>query len=68
MAKADRAVLREAIQYSAEQGCATAPRGEYRVESHDNCVGLCECGGTCDFTLSLDAFQQHVLEGRISIR
>ena len=62
-----KAIVREKIQYGSSGGRSTAPRGEYTIEAHGSCIGLCECAGGCDFTLSFDAFQQHVVEGRIAI-
>ena len=63
-----KAIVRERIQYGSGDGRRAAPCGEYRIEAHGDCIGLCECGGGCDFTLSFDAFQQHVVEGRIAIQ
>jgi len=63
-----KAVVRERIHYGSGDGRAAAPRGEYNIEARGNCIGLCECAGECDFTLSFDAFQQHVVEGRIAIQ
>lgn len=63
-----RAIVREKIHYGSSDGRNLAPRGEYTIEPRGNCIGLCECGGDCDFTLSFDAFQQHVVEGRIAIQ
>jgi len=62
-----KAIVREKIQYGSSNGSNTAPRGEYVIEARGGCIGLCECDGGCDFTLSFDAFQQHVVEGRIAI-
>ena len=63
-----RAIVREKIHYGSSGGHSLAPRGEYTIESRGNSIGLCECAGECDFTLSFDAFQQHVVEGRIAIQ
>lgn len=63
-----RAFVRSAVHYGAGASRALAPRGEYEIEPRGNCVGLCACGADCVFTLSFDAFQQHVVEGRIAIR
>ena len=62
-----RAVIRNPIPYGAAHARETAPRGEYLVENRESCVDLCECDGGCAFTLSFDAFQQHVVEGRIAV-
>ncbi len=63
-----RAIVREKIHYGANGGRNLAPCGEYRIEPQGSCIGLCESSGECAFTLSFDAFQQHVVEGRIAIR
>ncbi len=63
-----KAIVREKIHYGSSDGRSMAPRGEYTIEARGSCIGLCECDGACDFTLSFDAFQQHVVEGRIAIR
>ena len=63
-----RATIREKIHFNGDDGRRIAPCGEYEIEPRGGCIGLCECGGDCAFTLSFDAFQQHVVEGRIAIR
>lgn len=62
-----KAMVREKIQYGSSDVRNMAPRGEYLIKARGGCIGLCECDGACDFTLSFDAFQQHVVEGRIAI-
>lgn len=68
----DRAILKDAVCCSADAARATAPRGEYRIEKIDPyggvCgVGLCSCATHNRFTLSYDAFLQHLNEGRIAL-
>ncbi len=67
MLAATRAIIRETLPYRAADETALAPTGEYRLEDRSGCVGLCQCSGGCDFTLSIDAFQQHLAEGRIAL-
>lgn len=66
--KNKRAILREPVFYD-DGGIApaSAPRGEYEVEGGRNEVGLRKQDGARNFTLSLDAFHQYVVEGRISL-
>ncbi|MEZ5894964.1 MAG: hypothetical protein R3C51_01065 [Parvularculaceae bacterium] len=62
-----RAVIRDAVWYCADNGKHLAPRGEYDIESNESGVGLCSCADSNRFTLSFDAFVQHVNEGRITL-
>ncbi len=68
----ERAILKDAVQCSADNERATAPRGEYEIEKIEatagRCsVGLCSCATQNRFTLSFDAFLQHLNEGRIAV-
>lgn len=63
----ERAVLREAVACCAENGRTLAPRGEYEIQKNPNSVGLCSCVTQNRFTLSFDAFLQHLNEGRILV-
>lgn len=62
-----RAVIRDAVWYCADNCHHLAPRGEYDIEAKEDCVGLCSCADSNRFTLSFDAFVQHVNEGRITL-
>lgn len=70
--KPNRAVLKDALPCCANAGKAVAPRGEYEIERVENpggvaSVGLCSCATQNRFTLSYDAFAQHLNEGRIAV-
>lgn len=70
--KGDRAVLKDAVSCCANAERALAPRGEYEIERLEGAagvssVGLCSCATQNRFTLSFDAFLQHINEGRISV-
>lgn len=66
--KNKRAILREPVLYDdGGPAPAAAPRGEYAIDGGRHEVGLSEQDGKRHFTLSLDAFQQYVVEGRISL-
>lgn len=62
-----RAIVKEAVYYGSSAACRRAPRGEYHIDRRRDCVGFCDCDGRADFTLSFDAFCQHVNEGRIAL-
>lgn len=62
-----RAILKDAVPCSADQARATAPRGEYEIEEGPCSIGLCSCATQNRFTLSFDAFLQHLNEGRIAV-
>lgn len=70
--KGGRAILKDAVSCCANAERALAPRGEYEIERLENAggvssVGLCSCATQNRFTLSFDAFLQHVNEGRIAV-
>jgi hypothetical protein len=69
--RSDRAVLKDAVPCSADNERALAPRGEYEIEKLEGAgacsVGLCSCATQNRFTLSFDAFLQHLVEGRIAV-
>lgn len=67
-----RAILKDPLPCSSGEARTTAPRGEYEVETTNAkdgaCrVGLCSCATHNRFTLSFDAFLQHLNEGRIAL-
>ena len=66
MASYSKAIIKDAIRGTAPAG-ETAPCGEYDVTCKDGCVGLCNCNDKRAFTLSVDAFIQHLYEGRIAL-
>ena len=66
MTSSSKAVIRDAITVGASDERALAPRGEYEVDCRGDCVGLCRCNDRRMFTLSIDAFIQHLNEGRIA--
>lgn len=66
MASPSKAVIKDAIAISAQPG-ARAARGEYEIDCRGDCVGFCHCRDKSVFTLSLDAFLQHLNEGRIAL-
>ncbi len=65
MASSSKAVIKDAIATSSanEKAC----RGEYEIECRGDCVGFCHCTERSVFTISLDAFIQHLHEGRIAL-
>lgn len=62
-----RAVVGDCVFYAGADGAHLAPCGEYALEPRDECVGFCACSGANAFTLSYDAFVQHLTEGRIRL-
>lgn len=68
---AKRAILKDQVPCCAEadfeRARTLAPRGEYEIENCASGVGLCSCATQNRFTLSFDAFLQHVNEGRIAL-
>ena len=67
MASFSKAIIKDAIRCGAAPAGESAPRGEYDVTCQDGCVGLCHCTDKRAFTLSIDAFIQHLNEGRIAL-
>ena len=67
MATNSKAIVKDAIYYGAGGACQKAPCGEYTIDNRCDCVQLCSCAGENGFTLSFDAFIQHLNEGRIAI-
>ena len=70
--KPARAIVKDPVPCCAETERAYAPYGEYEIERMEaDCdagkVGLCSCATQNRFTLSFDAFLQHLNEGRISL-
>jgi hypothetical protein len=61
------AFLKDPIAARAETGPAIAPRGAYDIDRCEQGVGLCSCATQNRFTLSFDAYLQHLNEGRIAI-
>lgn len=66
-AKVKRAILKDAVPCYADEARALAPRGEYEIEEKGGCVGLCSCATHNRFSLSFDAYLQHLNEGRIAV-
>lgn len=66
MASNAKAIVKEAVYYGAGGACAKAPCGEYEIDNRCDCVLLCKRTGENEFSLSLDAFLQHLYEGRIA--
>jgi hypothetical protein len=62
-----RAVLKDSVCCKAEESPAVAPKGEYAIERGRQAIGLCCCATQNRFTLSFDAFLQHLNEGRIAL-
>ena len=66
MASSGKAIVKDAIYYGANGAGQKAPCGEYEIDRCCDCVRLCTCNGDNAFTLSFDAFLQHLTEGRIA--
>lgn len=62
-----RAIVKDAVFYGKNGDCRCAPQGEYEIKHSNGCVGFCNCSDKGAFTLSLDAFMQHLHEGRIAL-
>lgn len=62
-----RALVRDGVEGETDGERRHAPRGEYAVTRSDCGVGLCGGASENSFTLSYDAFLQHITEGRISL-
>ena len=65
--KTQHALLKDALPAHAGEETVMAPRGDYEIEDCGHCVGLCHCATKNRFTLSFDAFLQHLSEGRIAV-
>lgn len=65
METASKALVREQVLYANGEGPRLAALGEYGISRSDD--GAIAFHGASDFTLSLDAFFQHLTEGRISL-
>jgi hypothetical protein len=61
------AIVKDPVPYGDAKDRSLAPQGEYEIQDCEAWVAFCQCDGTCDFTLSHDAFAQHVAEGRIAV-
>jgi hypothetical protein len=61
------AFIRDPIPCCAATGPALAPRGDYDIDQGADSVGLCSCATKNRFTLTFDAYLQHLNEGRISL-
>jgi len=62
-----RAIVKDSVFYGKNGDCQCAPQGEYDIEHSDGCVGFCNCTDKGAFSISLDAFIQHLHEGRIAL-
>jgi len=60
-----KALIKDAVYYGVGATSCKAPCGEYTIDKDCDCVFFCTCNGERAFSLSLDAFLQHVVEGRI---
>lgn len=67
MGSSAKALVKDAVSYGSGDACGRAQRGEYEIEHRSDCIGFCTCSGENAFTLSFDAFIQHLNEGRIAI-
>ncbi|MEZ5920963.1 MAG: hypothetical protein R3C60_06380 [Parvularculaceae bacterium] len=67
LTKAQHAMIKDALPAHAGEETVMAPRGDYEIEDCGHCVGLCHCATKNRFTLSFDAFLQHLSEGRIAV-
>ncbi len=61
------AILKNPVPYGNAKEKSLAPEGEYEIQDGETGVEFCPCDGACFFTLSHDAFLQHVAEGRIAV-
>ncbi len=61
------AFVKDPIPCCAETGPAVAPRGDYDIDQGTDGVGLCNCATKNRFTLTFDAYLQHLSEGRIAL-
>ncbi len=61
-----RAIIKDVIMVGHDRAAERAPRGEYIIERRSDGVGMCNRQDNRAFTLSLDAFIQHLTEGRIA--
>ncbi|HNS88126.1 MAG TPA: hypothetical protein PKH09_14585, partial [Parvularculaceae bacterium] len=71
-AKPARAVVKDPVPCCEEAARTLAPCGEYEIERMETVgaagrVKLCSCATQNRFTLSFDAFLQHLNEGRIAL-
>jgi hypothetical protein len=62
-----KAIIKDAVFYGTSGDSRRAPCGEYTVNKRCDCVLLCKCNDEKAFSLSLDAFLQHLNEGRIAL-
>ncbi len=67
MGSYSKAIIKDEIRFGTSPSGENAPCGEYELTCNDGCVGLCHCTDKRAFTLSLDAFIQHLNEGRIAV-
>jgi len=61
------AFIKDPIACCAETGPAVAPRGDYDIDQGADSIGLCNCATKNRFTLTFDAYLQHLIEGRIAL-
>ena len=62
-----RAQLKEPLACDTGGGSGIAPAGDYRIECCDGRMGLRHCASENLFTLSFDAWLQHLIEGRVTL-
>lgn len=66
MPDAQRAIVKTCNLSGARAARCDTTR-EYALEPQRDCVRFCNGDGDCAFSLSLDAFAQNVIEGRIAL-
>lgn len=68
MPVASRAVIRDCVVYANGQGPARAPIGEYDISRlSDGEIGFSSRATQHAFSMSVDAVQQHLCEGRMRL-
>ncbi|MEE2690694.1 MAG: hypothetical protein VX640_04035 [Pseudomonadota bacterium] len=68
MPSASKALIRDCVVYANGRGPAVAPVGEYDITRLSDCeIGFCNCATRHAFSMSVDAMQQHLCEGRMRL-
>jgi hypothetical protein len=62
-----KAVVNGEIYYGTDGALCRAPRGEYDIAHKDGRVRFSSRAGRDAFTISLNAFVQHLHEGRLAL-
>ena len=63
-----KAQLHEPLACFGEEGARIAPTGVYEIEGCEDGVRLCNCADANRFSISFDAWLQHVMEGRVALK